>query len=293
VDRIPARRLIDDWQRVYGLDIEPELNGHEEIQLYESSPTSLRFFHPPGVAGTGRFYAQLEEFDWYYLPHRWEHQEAVSELRTSRRVLEIGCGEGAFLQQLGDNGIESEGIELNPSAVAIARQKGLPVRRADLHELSRETPQAFDAVCSFQVLEHVVDPREFLESAVRLTRPGGKLIVAVPNQASFLRDYWSLLNMPPHHMTQWTGRSLLALQEILPLRPTALKYESLAPYHVADYVASYVNRFRGHSRLASLVWNRWTGFACRQALRLGLRRYCRGHCLYAVFDVLEQAGSPC
>ena len=58
-------------------------------------------------------------------------------------------------------GIEASGIDVNPDAVAQARIEGLPVQSLDLQTVAREHAGQFDAVCSFQVLEHTADPGEF------------------------------------------------------------------------------------------------------------------------------------
>ena len=60
-------------------------------------------------------------------------------------------------------GIEASGIDVNPDAVAQARIEGLPVQSLDLQTVAREHAGQFDAVCSFQVLEHTADPGEFLQ----------------------------------------------------------------------------------------------------------------------------------
>ena len=67
-----------------------------------------------------------------------------------------------------------------------------------------QRPGHYDAVTSFQVLEHVTEPASFLRACVKALRPGGRLLLGVPNNDSFLgllEDNW--LNMPPHHMSLW------------------------------------------------------------------------------------------
>lgn len=101
----------------------------------------------------------------------------------------------------------------------------------------------YDAVCSFQVLEHVADPRSFLEAAMSCLRPGGLLIVSVPSYDSFLRRAPNLvLNMPPHHVTLWSDRALLGMAGLLKAQALHLEHEKVAPYHLLWYLQCLLYR---------------------------------------------------
>jgi ubiquinone/menaquinone biosynthesis C-methylase UbiE len=64
--------------------------------------------------GDSKFYEQLEKFDWYYMPWKWEHEITLSYLDPKKRVLEIGCGTGSFVQKAADiSGAYIKGLELN------------------------------------------------------------------------------------------------------------------------------------------------------------------------------------
>lgn len=117
-------------------------------------------------------------------------------------VLDVGCGSGRALLALRAAGWRCHGVEVSEAAVAAARAAGLAdVRSGDL--LSAGYPPAsFDAVRFWHSLEHVRSPREELTEARRLLRPGGVLVVGVPNVASLLariaRDKWFYLDVPRH-----------------------------------------------------------------------------------------------
>lgn len=101
------------------------------------------------------------------------------EARSARReaLLEIGCGNGFFLEQaLRQGWREVRGVE--PSADAVAKAPPAlagaivqDVMRAGLFE-----PESFDAVCLFQVLDHLARPVELLEECRRVLRPGGHIL---------------------------------------------------------------------------------------------------------------------
>ena len=117
-------------------------------------------------------------------------------------LLDVGCGSGAFLLALEDAGWRCSGIEIDVGAVEAARAAGLDrVRQGDLLEAGY--PDAsFDVVRFWHSLEHLRSPRAALTEARRILRPGGTLVVGVPNFSSLLsrvfRSRWFFLDVPRH-----------------------------------------------------------------------------------------------
>lgn len=104
--------------------------------------------------------------------------------RRGARVLDVGCAYGAFVQFLAANGVEAEGVDVSSVTVASARRLGLRVHEGVLGETFRTEPEHYDAVTFLDVLEHLPDFKRQLREAHRALRPGGLLLVRVPN-ASF------------------------------------------------------------------------------------------------------------
>ncbi len=281
---VSVKRLISDWQRLYDIDISAETRDVQSADLFDCSDCHVRFFEPDRLAGSFALYAKLEKFDWYYMPWKWEHDMAISDLQGCRTVLEIGCGKGDFVARACTLGWTAEGIDLNDSAIAIARGRGVPVRRLELQELAGSHRSCYDAVCSFQVLEHVPNPREFLELACALVKPGGKLVLGVPNADSFIRHEFNLLDMPPHHMTRWPVQAMALLPRWFPLRLEHIRCEPLADYHVNGYVeAQGAAWFRGrllHGGYAAFFAGPFAGILKHT---LFLRKHIIGQTLYACF----------
>jgi len=120
------------------------------------------------------------------------------------RVLEVGCAEGATCRALKKNGCASEliGIELDPDAAAVARERMDYVLCGDLEVLDLSAPwfaeKSFDYILCGDVLEHLRDPWAQLERLVSLMKPGGELVVSVPN----IRCYW--VTAPLIFKDEWT-----------------------------------------------------------------------------------------
>lgn len=201
---IDIRQLIAGYRRAYAIDIERYFATVPALGLFYDNETGLSFYDPP-IVGEPEFYAELSKLPWYHPSDRPDFEIGARYIPNGSHVLEIGAGVGHFYRYL--QNADYLGLEYNPDAVMTANMAGVPVINADVHDLAAARPEAFDVVCSFQVLEHVRKPREFIEAAVALTKPGGIVILATPNAGSYISRCRDLLNAPPHHITWWEDRA--------------------------------------------------------------------------------------
>lgn len=280
---IESIQLIRDWQRDFNIDITAELQGHEQVYLYQCNQTYLKFFTPPDIAGSGKLYEQLQNFEWFYIPEKWEHKVALRNLSKYKQILEIGCAFGSFVQAGLKAGLDVTGIELNEAAVKVAQQKKLPVEYVNLQDFADSHPESADAVCSFQVLEHISNPKNFIELSLKVLKNNGILILCVPNSESFLKYQYTLLDMPPHHMTQWSEASFRSLEYLFPLKLEKVIREPLAKYHVTGYIASHASKLQLVSPWTKLFFNRYTLNTYKLLLNVGIRRFLTGQSLYIQF----------
>jgi 2-polyprenyl-3-methyl-5-hydroxy-6-metoxy-1,4-benzoquinol methylase len=126
------------------------------------------------------------------------------------RLLDVGCGQGTFLEEMRQAGWEVEGVEPDPSAAALARANNIPVLEASFEDAPLRAG-SYDAVTMNHVIEHFHEPVEALRIARQLLRPGGILWIATPNLASrghgvFGRDWIGL--DPPRHLVLFDRTSL-------------------------------------------------------------------------------------
>jgi SAM-dependent methyltransferase len=217
---------------------------------------------------------------------KWEFEQALKDLAGCKKILEVGCGPGFFVEKAIKElkGSLVKGIELTQSTLDRAVKRNLPVERVDLLELAAKG-EIFDAVCSFQVLEHVNQPGDLLQAMVQILAPGGKLIVCVPNRDSFLRYQYNLLDMPPHHMTRWSATTLAFLEQMLPLKLSRITFEPLALYHIHGYVSAYGQHWRYRLPLGRHILSDTKLQHLRSFLeKTSLYRFLRGQSLYVLFE---------
>jgi 2-polyprenyl-3-methyl-5-hydroxy-6-metoxy-1,4-benzoquinol methylase len=130
-------------------------------------------------------------------------------LHPGARLLDVGAGNGNFVEAARARGLVAEGIELDEDAVQRASASGIPVTLAAFEDVALP-PESLDALTMFDVLEHSADPRAFLQTASRLLKPGGLLIIDVPDalHTTVKLEYYLV---PEHnwHFTSGTLRYLL------------------------------------------------------------------------------------
>jgi SAM-dependent methyltransferase len=240
VKQIKPSFIIDAYRR-FNVDVSGYFTDIPTVDVYECVQTGYRFYHPLRLAGGEDLYRQLETISWYYMDWKWEHQVALDHLAANSRVLEVGCARGGFLRQCHRQGHEVMGLELNAEALSHAISAGLNVAHMTIEDFAKAKRPSFDAVCSFQVLEHIPDCHCFIKHCLAALKPGGRLILSVPNNDAFMlkSDPVQTLNMPPHHMGLWTPNAMVSLGFLFEMQLEKLEFEPLQSYH-RDYSTSLV-----------------------------------------------------
>jgi 2-polyprenyl-3-methyl-5-hydroxy-6-metoxy-1,4-benzoquinol methylase len=135
-----------------------------------------------------------------------------------RRILDVGSGDGRFLEILRAAGAPEwrlEGVEIDAAAAEACRAKGFPTRVGRVEELGDDAG-GYDAVVMLQLIEHVEDPGLVCERVFALLRPGGHFIIETPNLAGldyqrFRGRWWGHYHFPRH----WNLFSTAALERML------------------------------------------------------------------------------
>jgi SAM-dependent methyltransferase len=126
------------------------------------------------------------------------------------RVLDAGAGQGRFVVRARDAGYDAFGIEPSTRGAQRAAALGAPVMQLGLEQAEIDA-DSLDAVTLWHVLEHLEDPRLGLERISEWVRPGGGLLVGVPNlasvQASIGGEHWYHLDVP-RHRTHFTTEGI-------------------------------------------------------------------------------------
>jgi 2-polyprenyl-3-methyl-5-hydroxy-6-metoxy-1,4-benzoquinol methylase len=226
---IDSNLIIQKYKKEINIDVIRFFKNYKAVSLYKCLDTGYKFYYPFTSVGDKEFYEDLSKNRKNYYSDRWEHKKALKYIAGDASVLEIGSGFGAFLKLLRINKIESKGLELNPLAVIKCKEEDLDVSQKLIQEEAETNKSNYDAVCSFQVLEHITAVHSFIESSVEVLKKNGKLIIGVPNNNPFLfvNDKYHTLNLPPHHAGLWDENSLKSLENIFSIQLVNIEFEPL------------------------------------------------------------------
>ena len=126
------------------------------------------------------------------------------------RLLDFGCGAGAYVARMAAAGWKAEGLDASPHAVQAGREAGLTIRQGTLPGAALPA-ESFDAITLLASLEHVPSPMATLKAARALLRPGGRLLAVCPQfggvSARWFGSAWYGLDLP-RHLTHFTEATL-------------------------------------------------------------------------------------
>jgi len=219
----------------------------KDIIYCECKNCKLKFFDPL-ITGDEKFYNALQKFDWYYMDEKEEYHYAKKFIQNASSVLEVGSGKGAFAKHIKDS--TYVGLDFSENAKNMAAENGVLVENIMIQDYANMHKEEFDVVLSFQVLEHVSDAKGFIEAKLEALKKGGKLIIAVPSEDSFLKYVQNgVLNMPPHHVTRWSDDTFQFIADKYNLKILDIYHEVVQEAHKQWYLGTLISRCLFESKL--------------------------------------------
>ena len=212
VESIPYSSIWAELEQQLGLttpaDLRRRFTPAPDAVLFTCSSCGLEYFSPHNQ-GDAAFYAFLTSAEaGYYTNRRWEYSVAEKLLNSGDSLLDIGCGDGAFLKQVAPRVDRAVGVDQNPEGIRDLAEAGIEARCTDLAVFATENAASFNVVCAFQLLEHLPRVDAFAAAARRCVAPGGLLLVSVPNNDRLRLNPLDPLDCPPHHVSRWRPAQL-------------------------------------------------------------------------------------
>ncbi|MGQ9585489.1 MAG: methyltransferase domain-containing protein [Anaerolineae bacterium] len=139
---------------------------------------------------------------WRQADDTFDHERLdllASRVRRGERVLEVDCGPGVLASKMRERGAEVQATEISAVAVERAQAKGIPTQHVNTERDSLPFPDgAFDVVVSNSMIEHRFFYERSLDECVRVLRPGGRLLLCLPNIAHWKCRLWLLMGRFPY-----------------------------------------------------------------------------------------------
>lgn len=229
VETIDTPSICKLYQENFGTDVSRFFKGIPQVEIRRCKTSNYRYYFPLNLEGDAQFYDALSQSTPYYSKRVWQYNQAQQVIKKGDKVLDIGCGSGIFLEGLKSTTTQLFGLEFNPQAIEACRQKNIEIHSGDLKDLSETYAEQFDVITYFQVLEHIADVHSFVENSIKLLKPKGKLVIAVPNNNPYLYKYDKMhtLNLPPHHLGLWDKTALSYFPNIFDLSIVDISVEPL------------------------------------------------------------------
>lgn len=217
----------------------PFLSEDEARSIYSSA----RYREESGK----RFLAPVERVFTFLTRGRVKRALKYLRDKDKGRVLDVGCGRGDFLALMKERGFKAYGIEADERksryAPTLHLGDGVEVSTKPLSE-SGFKEETFDLITFWHSLEHMYEPAVELKEAARLLRPGGVMLVAVPNmesvQARICKTGWIHLDVPMHCF-HFGLKNLEQLLERYGLQVVGRRHMSLE-YNLFGFIQGLFNR---------------------------------------------------
>lgn len=204
----------------------------ESFPIFKCAACELIFTQTvPDPAYIGKYYASQD-----YISHSDTHEGFINKmyhrvrkltLETKRKIitdfvhkqsgmlLDYGCGTGAFLNEMRTYGWTVTGLEPDEGARKKAKELYELIVTPET-DLAVQKDKYFDAITLWHVLEHVYDLHGTIKHLTRISKPGGKIFIAVPNyksrDAEIYKEFWAAWDVP-RHLYHFSPKSIETLME--------------------------------------------------------------------------------
>lgn len=242
----------------------------ESFAIWHCNNCTLRFTQDvPALPCIGRYYqsaAYVSHSDTAKgLVNRLYHMVRKYTLQGKRRLvqqlsgkqtgtlLDVGAGTGAFSHTMQQAGWQLTGLEPDAAARQHAQNRyGLQLQSPD--QLWTLAPAQFDVITLWHVLEHVHDLHGYMERFHSLLKPGGRLIIAVPNYTSYDANvygaYWAAYDVPRHlyHFSPKSMEQLGRTKDFQLVDTKPMWFDSF-------YVAMLSEQYKNGGNILRACWN--------------------------------------
>jgi 2-polyprenyl-3-methyl-5-hydroxy-6-metoxy-1,4-benzoquinol methylase len=207
---------------LYPQHIECLISGSKELKVLKGYEKHYLVKSPIGFVFCSRIPSQKELLEYYNAYNRTDFYSPITKLRyhellaqfepfrKTNKILDIGCGSGYFLQEAKAKGWEVYGTEYTDEAMSIGQNKGINMQKGVLNP-GNYSEGMFDVITSFEVIEHINNPKEEVGNIYKILRKGGLVYLTTPNfnalERFYLKGNYTVIDYP-EHLSYYTAKTL-------------------------------------------------------------------------------------
>ena len=194
--------------------------------FYLCQNCQIVFQHPVSKKEIEKYYQKqyfsskkrvLDQFvNWFIKEKHLKNIKLIKKHTTKKKLLDIGTGYGYFVKLALENGFKSQGIEPSKESVKMAKKLfGISLENS-FFDRNYRIKEKFDVITAFHVIEHVLDPLDFIKAVYKRLNYKGIFILETPNVQCFnslrMKKNWPFV-LPNEHLFYFSFRSLVPLLE--------------------------------------------------------------------------------
>lgn len=204
-----------------------------EWSLYECSGCKVQFWMPfknPGAKEyteaadySDKLNLMRKEYCWLIFENYWYMNQFLKHLPhknpRGKKLLDLGCGGGEFLIIMQNLGYQVSGVDFSENAINFLKNNlGITknIYKKDIMEFLEDKKEEYDVITAFETIEHLDNPKRFLELVYRALKPGGYFAASVPNRKRVFGKIPPPEDCPWRHLTRWDTNSLTSLIKTYP-----------------------------------------------------------------------------
>jgi 2-polyprenyl-3-methyl-5-hydroxy-6-metoxy-1,4-benzoquinol methylase len=169
----------------------------------------------------------------------------IQKIKPKGHFLDIGCAHGLLLDKAKQAGYETQGVEPTLANATVARRKGHAVFNGWLSDfVAQNVERRFDVITCLDVIEHIDDPKSFMQLAASLLADDGLMVVSTPNYSGVIAKLLGAKDpymTPPEHITFFSIKGMRTISEACGLQVKSVQnFGSLIPAEMDRSIQRYI-----------------------------------------------------
>ncbi|MCF8296603.1 MAG: class I SAM-dependent methyltransferase [Bacteroidales bacterium] len=225
-----------------------DFTSQNDYTLFHCNECDIEFWHPL-IMPPPEYYEQNTTGEYFNMHHgnelklRSYHKLFIKKyegIHKNGRILEIGCGDGRFLNKMQNLGWDITGLDFDKLSIenAIRKCNSNKLFHCNFDDFLKKyyDGNKYDLIVFFEVLEHQPNPVDFIANIKKIIKEDGVIAGSVPNRDRYIVSKRFSPDNPPHHFIMWTANSLKQFLAKSGFRMNKILYTRFEPIFIDQII---------------------------------------------------------